>query len=235
MDSVRKLISDRSRDLGKSLAQLSAQIGKNPAYLQQFIARGTPRRLNEDDRRALARLLDLSEESLRLAKVPVSTKLPQTRSNGKSSRTLSQREIPGRRLIGPDDDLPVYASTQGGHGVVIVSHDPVDWVARPEPLARVRDGYGVIVLEDSMSPEFEPGDIALVHPHKPPMLNRSCIFKSYHADGTIVAVIKRLERITADLWHVRQHNPAPGQPATFTLKRSDWQECHPTVGKYSNG
>jgi phage repressor protein C with HTH and peptisase S24 domain len=231
MDDVRKLILGRSQDLNLSLAELSAKLGRNPAYLQQFITRGSPRRLNEDDRKALASLLEVSEDNLK-AFLPVDTKPPLNRNSRNGSKAPSPREIPGKSLVGQWDDLPVYASTQGGPGVVIVSHDPVDWVARPEPLARVRDGYGVIVLEDSMAPEFEPGDIALVHPHKPPIIGRTCIFKSHQTDGTIVAVIKRLERITLQAWHVQQWNPPSGERARYTLPRSEWQECHPTVGCY---
>jgi repressor LexA len=49
---------------GESLAALSRMLGRNPAYLQQFVARGTPRRLDERDRRALASYLAISEAAL---------------------------------------------------------------------------------------------------------------------------------------------------------------------------
>lgn len=47
-----------------SLARLSAMIGRNPAYLQQFVTRGTPRMLAERDRRLLADYLGLTEREL---------------------------------------------------------------------------------------------------------------------------------------------------------------------------
>jgi phage repressor protein C with HTH and peptisase S24 domain len=43
---------------------LSRLIGRNPAYIQQFIKRGTPRRLAEDDRRTLARYFGVDENTL---------------------------------------------------------------------------------------------------------------------------------------------------------------------------
>lgn len=49
---------------GTSLAALSAMIGRNVAYLQQFVGRGSPRRLAEDDRRALAAFLGVEERVL---------------------------------------------------------------------------------------------------------------------------------------------------------------------------
>lgn len=139
--------------------------------------------------------------------------------------------IPGGDLIGAKD-LPVHASAQGGRGALVVSSEPVDWVSRPEPLSRVKDGYGIIVSENSMSPEFESGDIALVHPHIPPIKGRTCVFYSENADGTVEACIKRLRRETPDAWHVTQFNPLKGQKRDFVLKKSEWQKCHVTVGNY---
>ena len=47
-----------------SLAQLSALIGRNPAYLQQFVRKGSPRKLEETDRATLARFLGVAESEL---------------------------------------------------------------------------------------------------------------------------------------------------------------------------
>jgi phage repressor protein C with HTH and peptisase S24 domain len=49
---------------GESLAALSRLIGRNAAYLQQFVTRGSPRLLAEGDRRKLARYLGLSDAAL---------------------------------------------------------------------------------------------------------------------------------------------------------------------------
>lgn len=46
---------------GESLAGLSRLLGRNPAYLQQFVTRGSPRRLEERDRRTLARYFGVDE------------------------------------------------------------------------------------------------------------------------------------------------------------------------------
>jgi len=49
---------------GVTFATLSKMLGRNPAYIQQYIRRGVPGRLGEDDRRKLARYLSVSEEVL---------------------------------------------------------------------------------------------------------------------------------------------------------------------------
>ena len=59
-EALRKLIEERREDY----SALSRLIGRNPAYIQQFIKRGTPRRLSEEDRRRLAQYFGVSESLL---------------------------------------------------------------------------------------------------------------------------------------------------------------------------
>lgn len=49
---------------GVSLASLSDMIGRNPSYLQQFIRKGSPRKLEEQDRRTLASFFGVDEAEL---------------------------------------------------------------------------------------------------------------------------------------------------------------------------
>lgn len=49
---------------GASYAALSRLLGRNPAYLQQFVTRGSPRRLAEADRKLLATYFGISETEL---------------------------------------------------------------------------------------------------------------------------------------------------------------------------
>lgn len=53
-----------ARERRVSLASLSEMIGRNASYLQQFIRKGSPRRLEERDRRLLAQFLGVSEAEL---------------------------------------------------------------------------------------------------------------------------------------------------------------------------
>lgn len=50
---------------GVSLAALSELLGRNPSYLQQFIRKGSPRKLEEQDRAKLAQFFGVGEEELR--------------------------------------------------------------------------------------------------------------------------------------------------------------------------
>jgi phage repressor protein C with HTH and peptisase S24 domain len=139
-----------------------------------------------------------------------------------------QRTAIGAPLSG-GRDLPVYGSVEGGKGQLIMSHDPVDWVPRPAPLANVQGAYALIYTGESMAPEFEPGDTVLVHPHLPGVRDVSCVIYR-DVDGDTWASIKRLVKVTPDAWIVRQWNPAK----EFSLARKEWGRCHRIVGKYSS-
>lgn len=60
----RQRLLELSRERGASLSRLSELLGRNQAYLQQFIKRGTPRKLEEGDRRTLARFFGIDESEL---------------------------------------------------------------------------------------------------------------------------------------------------------------------------
>ncbi|HEX7876929.1 MAG TPA: S24 family peptidase [Sphingobium sp.] len=58
--ALERLIVER----GENYADLSRLLNRNPAYIQQFIKRGTPRKLDEEDRRVLARYFGVTEDIL---------------------------------------------------------------------------------------------------------------------------------------------------------------------------
>jgi Peptidase S24-like len=59
-DTLERLMNDR----GDSSVALSRLLGRNAAYVQQFIKRGVPRKLDEEDRRTLARYYGVAEATL---------------------------------------------------------------------------------------------------------------------------------------------------------------------------
>jgi lambda repressor-like predicted transcriptional regulator len=65
VDAPRALVAAAVLQTGGNLAELSRAIGKNHAYLQQYLERGIPRVLSEDVREKLAVLLDLNPDQLR--------------------------------------------------------------------------------------------------------------------------------------------------------------------------
>lgn len=64
MADPRQHLLELSRQRGVSLSALSGLLGRNPSYLQQFVRKGSPRKLEETDRATLARFFGVSEEEL---------------------------------------------------------------------------------------------------------------------------------------------------------------------------
>jgi SOS-response transcriptional repressor LexA len=218
MDAARKLLVDtlaRRPDL--DLKNLSLTIGRNHAYLQQYLMRGSPRELPEAARHGLAALLGVSPDDLRSTVLPMGGRIDGGMRGAAPLRAADR------------GDLPVYASAEGGGGVIIITSEPMDFIRRPEPLLSVRDGYACYVIGDSMSPAYEQGDLLLVHPGRPARPGDDCAFIRDQGDGTQQALIRRLLRSTTEKWRVRQFNPAKD----VDLDRSQWHKVQLIVGKYS--
>ena len=64
MTSDRARLVELTEKSRTSLASLSAMLGRNPSYLQQFVRKGSPRKLEEADRRKLAEFFGVGEVEL---------------------------------------------------------------------------------------------------------------------------------------------------------------------------
>src|SRR4029453_9893478 len=65
MNSDPRVVLERlCTERGEDFAGLSRMLGRNPAYIQQFVRRGVPKRLKEEERRKLARYFSVSEALL---------------------------------------------------------------------------------------------------------------------------------------------------------------------------
>jgi len=64
MNNPRQVLERLCAERGEDFAGLSRMLGRNPAYIQQFVRRGVPKRLGEDERRKLASYFGISETLL---------------------------------------------------------------------------------------------------------------------------------------------------------------------------
>ncbi len=60
----RERLTELAGQARTSLSALSRMIGRNSSYLQQYISKGSPRKLEEDDRRRLAEFFGVAEAEL---------------------------------------------------------------------------------------------------------------------------------------------------------------------------
>jgi phage repressor protein C with HTH and peptisase S24 domain len=64
MNDPRLVVERLCAERGEDFAGLSRMLGRNPAYIQQFVRRGIPKRLREEERRKLARYFAVPEALL---------------------------------------------------------------------------------------------------------------------------------------------------------------------------
>lgn len=148
---VRAFLDQLIQGRGEDYAALSRLLGKNASYIHQFIHRGTPRRLREEDRKTLADHFNVSESTLG---GPHGTEYKRTEIETNETSYLY---------------VPAYnISASAGPGLIVEHEEQMgelafrrDWIksvsnAPVEQLAVVRvDG-------DSMYPTLAHGDHVLI-------------------------------------------------------------------------
>lgn len=150
MSNARENLLRLCQEKGSSLAGLSEMIGRNTTYLQQFIKKGSPRKLVEEDRRILAEFFGVSESELGG---------PEENSYDPS------RPLP---LGGGWVDVPrLPLSASAGPGVMVGEEAPFDNFQFSRKWLREQGLEGaqlsaIVVEGDSMEPLLRAGDEVLV-------------------------------------------------------------------------
>ena len=161
LDPVREKIMKLVKERGSDLKRASIALGRNHAYLHQFIFRGTPRVLPEHDRQLLAKELGCDEDELRHRRVPPRKPRSKSQSAEQRVRSIQGGEVPdGHARIA---EIDVRASAGPGainEGLEEVKHV---WffpenVIRHELRARTDDLRMITIDGDSMEPLLASGD-----------------------------------------------------------------------------
>jgi len=122
---------------------------------------------------------------------------------------------PARQFVSAERDFPVYTAAEGGPGENHPLADPVDWVPRPEPVARVKDAYGLNIVGESMAPGIRAWRCRFGESGAAADRQHHLIFYAELHRRAARATIKRLRRASTESWLVRQWNPPDGQEAGF--------------------
>ena len=152
--AIRHRLDALIGERGDDYASLSRMIGRNPTYIQQFIKKGVPRRLSEDDRRTLAAHFGIAERLLGGPDDHV----------GRAVLTRSAAAAHGDYVLIPQLDIGASAGTgvePGMESPLAVLAFQSNWVrsvasGRPEALSVIQ------VEGDSMLPTLADGDNILV-------------------------------------------------------------------------
>lgn len=217
MDSVRKRLIQVIQEKGLDLKALSLRLGRNQAYLHQFVHKGTPRSLNEVDRKKLALWLHMTEQELgapnnvyvKAEHKPfklISSYDPDAEDDVDNNAYSREHWVPsiegaipeldvklgaGEGIVGEIINLPVGDERISGHRVVAEWLVPENYLTHEAKAS----GQNTIVMEvigDSMQPSYMPGDRVLVD-----LLQNKMVADTVYAisDGIGEPQIKRLQRI----------------------------------------
>jgi phage repressor protein C with HTH and peptisase S24 domain len=182
MVDARSTLAGLADEAGTSLAWLSRALGRNDAYLQQFVKRGTPRRLDEEDRRWLAAYFNVDERAL-------------GGTAGGDATMVAVRRI----------DAEAHAGAGG-----LVEDDRNGGEERIDPRVVARLGVSPATLTmitahgDSMEPLIHDGDALFVDMADRRLSSRPAIFVIRLDDALLV---KRVARIGLEV-QVISDNPA---------------------------
>ena len=139
----RKRLEELCREHRVDFATLSKLVGRNPAYIQQYIRRGTPKVLGERDRRLIAHYFGIAESELGGPDL-----------EALASGLVAVRQADVRAAAGAG------SLNEGGAGAVRMAFDKT-WLrgmtrAGPDKLSVIKvDG-------DSMAPTLSSGDDILI-------------------------------------------------------------------------
>lgn len=189
-----------STERGVSLSALSALIGRNTTYLQQFVRKGSPRKLEENDRRTLAEFFGVGEEELGApARGAVITVAAPARAAPRSiAATIAEwADIP-RLPLGASAGPGAHAMEEIPSGALRFNNRWLKGQGLEPAMLSVIEVEG-----DSMEPTLRDGDEILVDRTRRPM--RAGIHVIRLDD---VLLVKRLEPGPAGTLRVISDNPA---------------------------
>ena len=158
--ALERLIVERREDY----AGLSRLLGRNAAYIQQFIRRGTPRRLNDEDVRTLARYFGINEADLggqmpqpdhgliRVARLAVGASAGHGAFN-ENEALISHMAFETawlRQLTRSAGDMLSFIRVEGDSMAPTLASGDDILVDRGDALERLRDGIYVLRRDDDL-------------------------------------------------------------------------------------
>ena len=153
LEGARARLYELSQERGVSLSSLSKMLEKNPSYLQQFIRKGSPRKLEEGDRRTLARYFGVDEGELGADSVGVKEKSYGSLPTGETPDYIDVPRLAIGASAGP-------GALPGGEAAFDAFKFSRRWLAE-QGLESAR--LSAITVEgDSMEPLLNNGDEILV-------------------------------------------------------------------------
>lgn len=164
-EEPRILLERLCAERGEDFASLSRLLGKNSAYIQQYLRRGTPKRLKENESRTLARYFGLPDSAFGAPErepagprlIPVG-RVPISASAGPGALPGDERQRPyfafdERWLKGMTSATPsdlVIIRVEGDSMAPTLSDGDDILIDQGDCLDRIRDGIYVLRVDEAL-------------------------------------------------------------------------------------
>lgn len=213
------MAEERAKVIGQNVARLREAADMSQAELAKAIgvrSQNTIAQIELGSTKKSKHLPDIA----RALRVPLSEVDP-----GAATGDLFPLPEPTPRGGFEEADLPVYASVEGGEGILVWANEPVETIRRPEAVMSVRKPYAVLVVGESMRPAVRPGDVVVVHPYLQPKPEDLCIFiREEH--GEFHGTLKEYCSQSKDAWAVKRYHP---RERIISLPKKEWPKCQVVV------
>jgi phage repressor protein C with HTH and peptisase S24 domain len=198
---IQALVKRRIEELGLNMSQVSLRLGRNRAYIHQFVERGIPKRLPGTARSQLAEILQIDEGQL----VP-----PGVRWAAPVRQVPSRSEAVSLRPDAGYNDIPVLGTALSSDAAsdFVFSGEIIDYIRCPPALAKAKGCFALRVVGDVMAPRFEPGNIVIVQSGRVPSANDYVVIELHAKEDALPAgFLRRLTAYAPDHIVCEQFNP----------------------------
>jgi phage repressor protein C with HTH and peptisase S24 domain len=214
-------IDAQREQLGISARELSLRVTGKPDLIRDLRRRGHAP--SADNLARIAEVLDVSVDWL-LGRS--ANKAPVLSEVAFADRRLDwngpKPDLDPIPLVGTGDCATIQFESDGGQMLDVErcsfnADHTVRMIARPPALKGARDLYAIYFQGESMMPRFEPGEVGIVDPTRPPGPGDYVLVQLTNGeeDHVTSVLVKRLVRTTLREIVLEQFNP----PATFTVPR----------------
>lgn len=208
----------KEKNISKKAASLA--VGNEKSYIYNFLAKGSPKRLGDDVRKILGRLLDCSpdeflpgEEYAALQDHELST--AQINDHPQAPYTPNALETNTRKADALSDghtsslDVPLMGTAECGEGDYFDMGGDGGNVTRPKDLIGNHEAYAIYAVGESMKTTIDPGDLIYADPTMKGLRNGYIVIVQVHnGDGETItkALLKEYVKQTPTTLHLRSVN-----------------------------
>lgn len=215
MENIYDRIQHRIKEVGTNATKASLEAGLSREFIRQ-LKYHPERSISGENAKKLATVLETTADWLLYGG-------PEIENHSNTKNEIAQIKAP--RIQDMNKDVPVYGTAAASHngGAFQLDTGVIDYVRRPRALETAKDIYALYIEGSSMEPQYWPGDLVFVHPHKPARTGDAIILQEYDAQAQeITATVGILLSKNGTHISIKKHNP----PAELLIKRSNIRELH---------